>query len=134
VLRLPEDHVYVALLSNDETADIQPEIVANRLAAIAIGKPMAAAKTVRFSQRVLETFAGEYQKDADNRLTVRRDGERLFAQSPGDPEFEIFPVSDLAFIVGAFDARVTFVKDTRGRVTGLIESFGGQDTELKKIK
>lgn len=135
VLRLPEDHVYVALLSNDETAETQPEVVARRIAAIAIGKPITESKIIQLDAKTLETLAGEYRgAAADDTLTVRREGSRLFAQGPEDPAVELFPVSQSRFIIKAFDARITFVRDAKGNVIGLIESFGGRDTNLKKIK
>lgn len=134
VLHMPVDHVYVAILSNDRTAEVQPEYVARRLAAIAIGKPINDPKIIKLDAKILETYVGQYQESDDNLITVRRDGERLFAQATNDPEVELFPTSDDTFIVKAFDAQISFLKDARGKVTGLVERYGGQETRLKKIK
>jgi CubicO group peptidase (beta-lactamase class C family) len=134
VLRIPEDHVYVALLAINETAETQPEYVARRIAAIAIGKPIIETKVIKLDVRVLDAYAGQYQAGADESLTVRRQGDQLFAQDPGNPEVELFPISEDTFIVKAFDARIKFVKDDRGKVTGVIESYGGKDLKLTKIK
>ena len=133
VLRIPADHVYVALLSNDETAETQPEVVARRVAAIALGTPMSEPQIVRLDAGALDKYVGRYEAGSDA-LTVRRDGSRLFAQDPENPEVELFPVAADAFIVKAFDARVTFVRDARGEVTGAIMSFGGHDTNLNKVR
>lgn len=133
VLRMPQDHVYVALLSNDETAETQPEVVARRIAAIAIGAPIAEAKVVALDAAALDAFVGQYQAGAE-KLSVRRDGNRLFAQDPENPEVELFAAGGDAFIVKAFDARITFVKDAGGKVTGLVESMGGQEMKLEKVK
>jgi D-alanyl-D-alanine carboxypeptidase len=134
VLRVPADRVYVAVLSNDEPAEEQPEYVARRLAAIAIGRPITEPKIVKLDPKVLDAYVGQYQEGADETLTVRREGDRLLGEETGNPEFEMFPVSDAAFIVKAFDAQLSFVKDAQGKVTGLIYRFGGHDTSLKKIK
>jgi D-alanyl-D-alanine carboxypeptidase len=134
VLRLPEDRVYVAILSNDRTAQVQPEYVARRLAAIAIGRPVSEPNIVKLDARSLEKYAGQYQDGEGEITTVRREGERLFAQSGNDPEVELFPVSEETFVIKAFDARVSFVKDAKGRVTGLVERYGDQSLTLKKIK
>jgi hypothetical protein len=114
VLHMPEDRVYVAILSNDRTAEVQPEYVARRLAAIAIGKPITDPKVVRLAPGRLDEYAGRYQGGDGEITTVRRDGDRLFSQSAGDPEVELFPTSDETFVIKAFDARVSFVKDARG--------------------
>jgi D-alanyl-D-alanine carboxypeptidase len=134
VLHMPVDRVYVAILSNDRTAEVQPEYVARRLAAIAIGKPILEAKIIKLDARLLEKYVGQYQ-DSDGEITsVRRDGNRLFSQSAGDPEVELFPTSDETFIVKAFDAQVSFIKDAQGKVMGVIFHVGDQTATLKKIK
>ena len=134
VLRDPVDHVYVALLSNDETAETQPEVVARRVAAIAMGSPITDAKPVAVDTATLARYVGEYQNDAGEKLSVRREAARLFAQDPENPEVELFPVAADTFVIKAFDARVAFVRDTQGNVVGLIESMGGVDARLKKVK
>jgi D-alanyl-D-alanine carboxypeptidase len=134
VLHMPEDHVYVAILSNDRTAEVQPEYVARRLAAIAIGKPISEPKIVKVDPGVLDKYVGQYQESSVGLTTVRRDGDRLFAQTEGDPEVELFPTSDETFIVRAFDAEISFVKDSQGKITGLTLHFGDQNFNLRKIK
>jgi hypothetical protein len=124
----------VAVLANDEPAEEQPEYVARRLAAIAIGRPISEPKIVRLDPKVLDACVGQYRESADETLTVRREGDRLLGEETGNPEFEMFPVSDSTFIVKAFDARITFDRDAGGKVTGLVYSFGGHDTSLKKIR
>jgi D-alanyl-D-alanine carboxypeptidase len=134
VLRMPRDHVYVAILSNDRTAEVQPEYVAKRLAAIAIGKPITEPKIIKLDTRLLDEYVGQYQEGAGDVTTVRREGDRLFAQSAGDPEVELFPTSEETFLVKAYDARISFVKGSQGDVTGMTVSVGGRDISLRKIK
>jgi D-alanyl-D-alanine carboxypeptidase len=133
VLRIPDDHVFVALLSNDETAETQPEVVARKAAAIAIGKPLSEQSTVTLSASALDRLVGEYAL-GEEKLTVRRDGNKLMGQAPGDPEFELFPVGNDAFIVKAFDGRITFLRAADGTVTGLIERGGGSELTLRRVK
>jgi D-alanyl-D-alanine carboxypeptidase len=134
VLHMPEDHIYVAILSNDRTAEVQPEYVARRLATIAIGKPISEPKLIKLEAKVLDKYVGQYQASTGERATVRQDGDKLFEQGEGDPEVELFPTSDGTFIVKAFDAQITFVEDAQGKVTGLIIRYGDQNISLKKIK
>ena len=52
----------------------------------------------------------------------------------GRPKFEIFPESETTFSPRAFSAKLTFVKDAQGQVTGVRLQQGGRDTLGKKIK
>jgi CubicO group peptidase (beta-lactamase class C family) len=53
-LHMPADRVYVAILSNDWRAPVQPEFVARRLAALAIGKPITDAAIVKVDAKQLD--------------------------------------------------------------------------------
>ena len=46
---------------------------------------------------------------------------------------EIFPESETEFFLKIVDAQITFVKNDKGKVTGLILHQGGQDTPANKI-
>jgi hypothetical protein len=133
VMRIPGDRLYVALLSNDETADTQPEYVAKRIAAIALGQPLSEPQIIKLDPAILESYVGQYS-DGNDTFTIVRRGDRLFGQAPRDPEVELFAVSQTEFIIKAFDARVEFLKDANGRVTALVQKAGGESGTLKKIK
>jgi D-alanyl-D-alanine carboxypeptidase len=134
VLHMPEDHLYVAILSNDRTAEVQPEYVAQRIAAIAIGKPLKTVKTIQLAPKILEKYVGKYQGSGDDgNFVIRREGNRLFAQSTGDPEFELFPISETTFMAKVFDARFSFARDAQGKITELIVQIAGQSPHFKKI-
>jgi hypothetical protein len=132
VLRIPDDHVFVALLSNDETAETQPEVVARKVAAIAIGKPLPEQSILTLSASALDRLVGEYAEGGE-KLAIRRDGNKLVGQAPGDPEFELFPVGNDEFVVKAFEGRITFLRAANGAVTGLIERGGGSELTLKRV-
>jgi CubicO group peptidase (beta-lactamase class C family) len=134
VLRLPDEHVYVAVLSNDETAEAQPEYVGRRLAALAIGKTLEEEETVQLDGAALNAFTGAYRESAEETLTIRREGTHLFGQDTGNPQFELYPISADTFVVKAFDARVTFLRNAEGTVTGLVYRFGGEETRIEKVR
>jgi CubicO group peptidase (beta-lactamase class C family) len=134
VMRVPEDHVYVAILANDSSAETQPEIVARRLAAIVIAKPLSDPKIVKLDAKLLDAYVGKYQGSDSDTLTVRREVDRLVAQGTEDPEYELFPIGGDKFIVKAFDAKITFARDAEGMVSGLVFSFMEHDTRLRKLK
>jgi D-alanyl-D-alanine carboxypeptidase len=121
VIRMPQDHVYVAVLANDRTMEIQPEFVARRLAAIAIGKPIVEQKIIQLPAKTLDAYVGKYVNDDGEAVSVRQEGGRIFLQGDGDPEVEIFAIKADTFIVKAFEAEISFVRDAKGNVVQLVD-------------
>ncbi|MHB1327178.1 MAG: heme-binding protein [Gemmatimonadales bacterium] len=78
--------------------------------------PPAAAPaqaTVRVPVEVLDRYVGEYELGPDAFVTVRRKGDTLTAQPPGQPEFVLDPLSQTRFSVRGTSAalEVEFVTD-----------------------
>jgi hypothetical protein len=67
-------------------------------------------------------------------LRVFREGDKFMTQATGQPQFEIFPESETVFAPRAFAAKLTFVKDADGKVTGIRIDQGGRVTLGKRIK
>ena len=108
--------------------------MARRLAAIAIGKPIIESKVIKLDEKTLDQYVGEYREKAGDIFTIHREGGRLIGQSAGDPQVEMFPVGGNTFIIKAFDARITFIKDNRGKITGLVFRAGDEEDRFMKIK
>ena len=85
-------------------------------------------KEVPADAAVLEKYVGEYQMTPAFKITVTREGARLFVQATGQPRFEIFAQSESEFFLKVVDARITFQKD------GLILHQGGVDQRAKKVQ
>lgn len=134
VLRMPQDHVYVAILSNNESTDVQPEYLARRLAAVAIGKPILDPMIIKLDAKTLDQYVGEYAEKGGDSFTIHREGEKLIGQATGDPPVELFPVGNNVFIIKAFDARITFTKNGPGTITGLVFRAGDQEERFEKVK
>ena len=81
-----------------------------------------------------EQFVGEYTLAPGLVLTVTIDGGKLMGQATGQDKIELQKRSDLEFVVNSVDAHITFVKDDKGSVTGLVLEQGGQRIEAKKTK
>jgi len=77
---------------------------------------------------------GEYEVGPGFVLRVFREGDKFMTQATGQPIFEIFPESETTFSPRAFVAKLTFVKDADGKVTGIQIDQGGRVTNGKKIK
>jgi CubicO group peptidase (beta-lactamase class C family) len=81
----------------------------------------------------LDRIAGRYELARDFVLTIRRDGDRAFAQATGQPEAEIFAEGDSEFFYKVVDAQLTFAREG-GRVTGLVLHQGGRDIKARRIE
>lgn len=83
---------------------------------------------------VFDTYVGEYQLSPTFVIRVFREGEKFMTQATGQGKVEIVPESETTFYPTAFSAKITFVKDEEGKVTGLKLNQGGRETTGKKIK
>lgn len=52
----------------------------------------------------------------------------------GQGKFEILAESETTFSPRAFNAKLTFIKDAEGKVTGMRLNQGGREMNGKKIK
>ena len=55
-------------------------------------------------------------------------------QATGQGQVEIFPESETIFYPRVNNAKLTFIKDAEGRVTGVRLEQGGRERQGKKIK
>ena len=118
-LFFPEDQVFVALLTNSAIQELQPEPLAFRAGCLALGIPYKEPVPISLSEKELEPLAGVYADAQGEELYITRKGNKLFCQIVGVGKSEIRPVSATEFFVTDFPARVHFLKDGKGAVTGL---------------
>jgi hypothetical protein len=67
-------------------------------------------------------------------LTITKEGDKLFAQFPGQERHALEPVSETQFTIPDVKSNITFEKDAAGVVTGLLLSQGTRTANAKKIK
>jgi tetratricopeptide (TPR) repeat protein len=89
---------------------------------------------VTVDAKVFDTYVGEYEVRPGFVMRVFREGDKFMTQATGQPVFEIFPESEATFSPRAFVAKLTFVKDADGKVTGIKIEQGGREINGKKIK
>src|SRR5215216_2026843 len=89
---------------------------------------------VTVEAKLFDTYVGEYEVGPGFVMRVFREGDKFMTQTTGQPVFEIFPESEATFYPRAFAAKLTFVKDADGKVTGIRIEQGGRITNGKKIK
>jgi hypothetical protein len=87
--------------------------------------------------KLLEAYVGYYAADPnvlpDLVFTITREGQHLFAQSTGNPKFELFAESDRTFFYGMAEAQLTFSPPSRGRAAALVLHENGLDVEATRV-
>ena len=84
--------------------------------------------------KIFDAYVGEYEVGPGFVLRVFREGDKFMTQATGQGQFEIFPESETTFYPTAFVAKLTFVKDADGKVTGIRVDQNGRVTIGKRIK
>ena len=124
VLRLSDDGLFVAVLSNNEAADTSN--AARKLAALALGRPIVDPAEVALPEATLEAYAGRYEWDGST-FDVRRDGARLQVIWRDRPPTVLAASAPGAFFEPDGVLRVTFAEDASGAVDRA--RVGGWGTE-----
>jgi len=97
-------------------------------------KPQESVKVDKtVSSNKYDDYVGRYDYSGAI-MKIRRDGDHLFAQLTGQPEFEIFPKAENEFFWKVVDAQVTFVRDEKGEVTHIIHHQNGAEINAPKLK
>jgi D-alanyl-D-alanine carboxypeptidase len=116
-LRLPEEKVYVAVLTNADRGLAKPEMVASRLAAKIIGKAIPEFTAVKIDAATLDQYVGVYKIDEKNRRNFVRDGDKLIMTRTNGPRTELqVYAKDQFFIDEQSLLRVQFVRNAKGEV------------------
>ncbi|WP_181373190.1 serine hydrolase [Massilia glaciei] len=136
VLRMPKERVYVAVLGNVENMLVIPELLAERVGAIAAGKPYLEEAAVVVPDAVLERYVGAYRINPKNVRNVSRDGKRLFMQRNGGPLIELHAKSHTEFFVKDAFNEVSFGTDAAGMVSTLTMSqvYGPPNVAMKEVR
>ena len=96
------------------------------------GQPITRQRTT-VSPQLLERLAGTYELSPAFRIMISSKGDRLFAQSIGQPRFEIFPQSDRDFFYTTIDAVITFDTDGQANAGQLTLHQNGADLVGKRV-
>jgi CubicO group peptidase (beta-lactamase class C family) len=89
---------------------------------------------VRVDAKVFDSYVGEYELAPGFVLRVFREGDKFLTQATGQGVNEIVAESETTFAARTFAAKLMFVKDAEGKVTGVKLMQGGRETLGKKIK
>lgn len=128
-LRLPQEKVYVAVLTNADGGLAAPEMLASRLAAKAIGKAIPEFKAITLDGKILDQYAGVYKIDEKNRRTFVRQGDKLVMSRTNGPTSTLQAYSSTGFFRdGNSLLHIEFVKNAKAEVTDAIVVQNGSST------
>lgn len=82
---------------------------------------------------LLDEYAGEYALSDDVRFTIVRRGDGLMSRVTGQVFFPIFARAKDEFFYEVVDARMSFVRDAAGKVTGLVQHQSGRDMPAPRL-
>lgn len=116
---LPDDEVYVAVLSNHPFNRASPQYLTTKLAAVAIGEPYPVPTTVAVPEETLAKYAGVYRIDEGTTRTVTVEDGRLYTRRGAGPRNEARPTESGAFAYEHSLACFRFMTDDAGDVTAM---------------
>jgi CubicO group peptidase (beta-lactamase class C family) len=115
-IRLPEDHVFVAALSNN--TGTHPGQLAFKIAAWVIGQPFQEPAPVELNPEVLARYEGVYESQVLGEVHVTREGNQLVFQPGQAPPMALVPFSSNEFFFkGRSLDHLRFVTDANEVVT-----------------
>jgi len=120
ILRMPEERLFIALLSNDGDGSPRPESNAFFIAERALGKTVDLAKPVNLDEKTLASLPGSYSFDDKVVRTLSRDGGKIYFQRNGGPRYEVIATgpNELRLLL-APDNRLELIPDAAGAVMAL---------------
>jgi len=132
-LRLPEEQLFVAVLSNADFGIVDPEYVAHKIAAIAIGKPIQDFKEIKLDVGLLDAYAGVYTVNASEQRTFWRDADQLLMRRTGGDVTPVHPHSNSGFFIKNSLVHMEFVRDTSNAVTKVVLHQNGEMNENLRV-
>ena len=117
-IRIPDEKVYVAVLTNCENPETAPDMVAFKLAALTIGKPYVPPSPITISEELLSGYVGVYQINEKEERIITCQAGQLYSQRGGGMRIELIPYAQDAFLFKDLDDRLVIERDESGKISG----------------
>jgi tetratricopeptide (TPR) repeat protein len=124
------ENTELAIQNYKKSLELNPQ----NTGAVAMLKRLEAKPGAVADAAAYDAYVGEYEVTPTFKATVFKEGEKLMTQATGQPAFELYPESADKFFLKVVEAKVTFTRDDKGLVTGLVIHQGGRDIPGKKTK
>ncbi len=119
VIRVPDEHLYVALLTNESGGLRNPSLVAEKAAAIVIGKPLVPPPETKVDPAMLEPLPGVYEGPAGKYKIIRTAAGLSMLREGAAQPLALFAISPTVFAARQALLKVTFAKDAAGSVNAM---------------
>ncbi|MBP7864630.1 MAG: serine hydrolase [Acidobacteria bacterium] len=118
-LSLPDDGIYVAVLTNGVGPGRDPESRAVRVAEAALNLPPEAIQAVTVPEKDLDALVGVYEGPTGQTRYITREGDKLCSQRKGSQKYTLTALSPTEFRFPDSPTRLLFHKDDQGKVDGV---------------
>jgi CubicO group peptidase (beta-lactamase class C family) len=118
-MTLPEDHIFLAILTNSAIGSRGPEPRAFKIATLLLGKPEPERKAVALPAGAVDALVGVYENADGQACYIIREGSKVLSQRAGDAKYEIMAASPDEFFFLDRPTRIRVLKNAAGEVTGL---------------
>lgn len=119
-IRLPDDKVFVAVLSNGSRSVVNIDRAAFTAAAMAAGDPFPPQRAIPMAKLALAAFAGSYRMADSGMRTISFDGGGLRFERRGRPGAGLRPYAVDKFFVEGSLSTLDFMRGPDGAVTGFV--------------
>ena len=129
---IPERKVFVAVLSN-AMSRANPGQLCRSLALEALGRSPKQRVAITLDEKTLDKYLGVYEISPAFKLTVTREGQRLFIQGTNQPKGEVFAESADFFFAKVVDAQFEFHVEG-DRATSVTLHQNGRSVNAKRVE
>ena len=133
-MRLPDDRVFVVVLSNN--GGVSPQKLAFKIAALIIGQPYQEPALVELQSNTLAQYEGVYETNTLNKIYITREDSHFFYQYGNGLRAEIIPLSPNEFFFKEMSFnRLYFTNDvTKDIISVEIRGRIGMHEVAQKLK
>lgn len=134
ILYIPEDKLFVVVLSNFQDAETGP--VRDGLLALLSGSSPELPKfrsSIELDSATLDEYVGTYQFSPVFSIAITREGNQLITQATGQRKIPVFAEAKDFLFPKVMPATLQIVRED-GKVTGMILKQGGREMRATKLK
>ena len=132
-LRLPEQQLFVAVLSNADVGIVDPAYIAHKIGAVAIGAPLVEFDEIELDAGERDAYAGVYTVNASEQRTFWRDAGQLLMLRTGGDVTPVHPHSSTVFFIRNTLVHLEFVRDAGGAVAKVVLYQHGEINENPRV-
>jgi CubicO group peptidase (beta-lactamase class C family) len=122
---MPDEKVFVSVLSNTEDTPISTEYLSRRLATYALGKPWNPVE-IQLTEEQLREYEGVYKIDEKTTRVITVDNGKLFTQRTGGARLPALPRARDQFFYKDSFTTMDFERGADGKVTAMVMTQNGK--------